>query len=128
MEILAVSGLVLVCAGISTFLSGHSPQFRMLAVSAAVIMIFIKTASAITAVSSQIQALLGESSIDTRYVAILFKGLGICLVTDLICDICTDCGEKALSGQMLLAGKISLLILSLPLYRALIELVKTLLI
>lgn len=128
MDILAVSGLVLVCAGVGCFLSGHSPQFRVFAAAAGALLLFIKALSVISSVSAQIQALFDESSIDTRYVGILFKGLGICLVTDFICDICTDSGEKALSGQMLLAGKISLLILALPLYKALIELVKTLLI
>lgn len=127
MDILVISGIVLVCAGAISLLSADSSQFRILAVAAAALMLFIKTSSSISSVSSQIKSLFIENSIDTQYIAILFKGLGICLVTELICDICSDCGEKALSGQMLLAGKISLLILSLPLYRALIELVKTLL-
>lgn len=43
-------------------------------------------------------------------------------------DYCKDCGENALASQVTLAGKLAMLSVSLPLFKAFVEIVKALLI
>lgn len=58
---------------------------------------------------------LGESvSIDNALLKILLKALGLCLIAQIASDICKDCGESALSTGVELAGKLSIVIMALP--------------
>ena len=67
------------------------------------------------------------SGIDNMYLSILFKSLGICYIVQLASDYCKDCGENALASQVTLAGKLAMLSVSLPLFKAFVEIVKALL-
>jgi hypothetical protein len=51
---------------------------------------------------------VGESA------ALLFKGLGVALLTQLCADFCRQSGEGQLAGGVELAGKAELLLLCLP--------------
>lgn len=57
-----------------------------------------------------------------EYGLILFKALGICLITQLASDACRDAGEAALASKADLAGKVTLLVLALPLFQKIGEL------
>ena len=54
--------------------------------------------------------------LDENLVTILWKVAGISLVTELAETVCADAGESALASKVELAGKISILVLSLPLF------------
>ena len=58
----------------------------------------------------------------------LFTLSGICYIVQLASDYCKDCGENALASQVTLAGKLAMLSVSLPLFKAFVEIVKALLI
>ena len=60
---------------------------------------------------------------DEEYLTVLFKALGICYITQFACDICKDSGENALATQAELAGKISLMVIALPLFESLADIV-----
>lgn len=127
MDIIVIIGFCIVSTVICKTVEKESGEIKILLMLAAVCVVFIKTADTLGAVFAQIRSLFYQAEIDSQYIKILFKGLGICYITRLACDFCKDCGENALAGQAELAGKISLLIISLPLFNALIEIVKSLL-
>lgn len=62
-----------------------------------------------------------------EYFAIMLKGLSIAFLCECACDICRDCGEGSIASKVEFAGKVELLLLSLPLLRSIIELSKDLL-
>ena len=53
---------------------------------------------------------------------ILFKTLGVAVVTQLAADLCRDAGESAMAGKVELCGKAAVLALSLPLASDLLRL------
>ena len=57
----------------------------------------------------------------SSYLSILFKTAGIALITTLAADMCRDCGEASLSSKVELCGKSTILLLSLPLIKAVFE-------
>ncbi|MGL5972939.1 MAG: SpoIIIAC/SpoIIIAD family protein [Oscillospiraceae bacterium] len=71
---------------------------------------------------SYIFYLTGE---DSGNLSLLVKGLGICFITQLTCDICEDSGQKAISTKVEMAGKFSILILALPLFTELIFIISS---
>lgn len=52
---------------------------------------------------------------------ILLKALGLCLVAQIASDVCKDCGESALSTSVELVGKLSIVLMALPVAAQLIE-------
>ena len=67
-----------------------------------------------------------KAGTDEEYLTILFKALGICYITQFASDICKDCGENTLAVQAEIAGKIALMLLALPLFGTLAELISEL--
>lgn len=59
--------------------------------------------------------LLGEGSGHGAYGEILFKALGIAILTQICADVCRESGENSLAGGVEMTGRIEILLLSLPL-------------
>lgn len=66
-------------------------------------------------------SLFAFAGLESGWLTVLFKTLGIALVTELAADICRDNGSNALAGVVELGGKAIILLLSLPLLRAVAE-------
>ena len=52
---------------------------------------------------------------------ILLKSLGICLVCEFASDVCKDMGQQGLSGAIELFGRVTVIILSLPIFESIIS-------
>lgn len=87
----------------------------MLTISCSVI-ILVSVFSQVSAVMDTINNIIAVSDINTSYVAILLKVIGICLITEFAVNTCKDAGSQALANNVSLAGKIMVTITSLPLY------------
>ena len=61
--------------------------------------------------------------IDSGYLGILVKIIGITYITEFSADLCKDAGYSALAGQIAIAGKLSVLGISMPVITALLEMV-----
>ena len=80
------------------------------------------TAAAVVSMApilNEMDSLRGESGLSAGETACISKAIGICCITQLAADVCKDAGETALSSGVLLTGKITLLLLTLPLFRPL---------
>jgi len=55
--------------------------------------------------------------------SLIFKCMGISLITQFVSDIASDSGNKALSNQMIFAGKVAVTALALPLFAQVIEII-----
>ena len=82
------------------------------------------TAAAVVSMApilTDMDALLSEGGLSPAQTAGISKAIGICCVTQLASDVCKDAGESALSSGALLTGKITLILLTLPLFRPLLD-------
>ena len=65
--------------------------------------------------------------IDTVYMSTLIKMMGITYLTEFSAGICKDAGYQAVSGQIEVFGKLTILAVSMPVITALLETVRELL-
>jgi stage III sporulation protein AD len=61
------------------------------------------------------------------YFTILIKALAIALSCQVCAEICRDCGENTLASKVELAGKIGIIILSLPILQQLLTMAREML-
>lgn len=70
---------------------------------------------------SMISSLTERAGLDSAVYDIILKALGICILTQLAADICRDSRETAMASAVELAGRISLLLLCVPLVEKLLD-------
>lgn len=127
MNIITITGLCLIASVICKSLEKNTPEIKILLAVCTVCIVFFKIAGELTRVISAIQEIFNRSDMDKDYLTVIFKGLGICYITQFGSDCCKECGENVIASQLELAGKIAMLIISLPLFTALVAIIEGLL-
>ena len=74
---------------------------------------------------SYVGTLMSGSSL-ADWQTLLFGAFGTALVSHVTAELCRDCGENSLAGFAELAGKVEILVLCLPLVKAVLEEVEAL--
>lgn len=118
-----IAGIAAVCLLLTVLLKKENPAFALLVIIAGAGLLFLtvsKMAGDAFSVLSNLKTEAGESA---AYVDLMFKVLGISIVTQLVCDVCRDNGASALASQTETAAKILVLSLLLPLFQTVIEII-----
>jgi stage III sporulation protein AD len=68
-----------------------------------------------------IQKLEGLVAIDTAYIGLVIKMVGITYAAEFAVNVCKDAGFGAIAGQIETFAKMSILVVSLPVLLALID-------
>ena len=103
-------------------LKKYSSEFTVLFEIGAVIFLFLYVYPYLCEIVDLIKNYGTDSGIDSAYINIIVKALGISLVTQFSSDLCKDAGENALASKTEFAGKIVMLASALPIIRSLFEL------
>ncbi len=74
-------------------------------------------------IAGYIDRLVSYVSVDITYIDIILKMIGIAYICQFATDICRDAGYQAIASQVEMAGKISLILLSMPVLMSVIDLV-----
>ena len=59
--------------------------------------------------------------LDSAYIGILLKMIGITYVAEFSANLCKDAGYQAIAGQIEMFGKLSILVISMPVLLALFD-------
>ena len=85
--------------------------------------------AAIHAVSPLVESVTGLLKMEevSTYATVLFKALGVAVLTETCASLCRECGENAAATGMELVGKVELLLLALPLIGEILSVAESLL-
>jgi len=128
MNLWPVIGIGITAAVLGVLLRQYRPEYAVFVSLAAGVVILFLVCTSIIPVVEHIQAILDMSSMPGEYAGVLFKALGICLLTQVACDTCKDAGESAIAAKVELAGKVAVLVISLPLFQQVLAVVHSLLV
>lgn len=87
----------------------------------AALMIFSYGLNKISVITREVRAFESAVGLEGEYIAILLKMVGIAYLTQLAVSLCRDAGHGAIAGQIGFAGKISMLIVSIPVLESLVQ-------
>ena len=116
-----IAVFTVVVALLSVILRGQRPEQATLLVLTAGIGILLLLLTRAQEVFDTLRHMLEQSGLPSEYIQILFKALGICLITQLASDTCKDAGEQAMASKAELAGRLALLTVGLPLFQKITE-------
>lgn len=123
MKIISIAGLCIVAAVLCKLFSTEGKEYALYIKLAAAAAVMSSVIIFISPIAETIRSIYEKAGADREYLSILFKALGICYITQFACDICKDSGENALAAHAELAGKVSLMMLALPLFSALADII-----
>lgn len=114
---MAIAAVAVITAFLAVVLRRTHPEQAMAVTLVAGILMVSAALKYMAPLLGNIQGMLEASGLSSEYVQILFKALGICVITQLASDACRDAGEQGLAAKTELAGKLTLLALALPLFQ-----------
>lgn len=127
MEILKIAAIGITASLLVLFVREHRPDVAVLIGLAAGILILFSVVNYLTEAISALQALMDKSGIDLEILQAVLKIIGIGYITEFAAHICEDSGSRGIADKILFGGKVLILIISLPLLSALIEIILSLL-
>ncbi len=116
MEIIAVVGLGVVAAFLSVVLRQYKSEYSLFVSLMAGILLLTFLMENIAPLLEEMGELLRSAGLEEDYLEILLKSLGVCFLVQLSSDACRDAGESAIAAKIEAAGKMAVLLLSLPLF------------
>lgn len=127
MTVFKVVGVALVAVAASLVLRAYRPELGLQIAIAAGVLILVLTLDELAAMSGFLGAVLGRFQIDTGYLKVMLKVIGVAYLAQFAADLCRDAGEGAVAGKVELAGRVLILALCLPVLAAILELVSSIL-
>jgi len=127
MDIFTVVIFCVISAVLSLVLRQYRPEYAILVSLACSVLVVVYLLKGIADLGEQLRSVLIGVMIPEELVSVVFKSLGVCILTELAGQVCQDAGEKAIAAKIQLAGKAALLTLSMPLFLRLLETASSLL-
>lgn len=121
-----IIGIALISVAICIILQKTNPEFSMLISLIAGVIIFGIIIANFSPIFDIVNKWMDEFNLNNIYITTVMKALGVCYLTQLAYETCKDSGYSAIAGKVELAGKVTIILLSLPMFISLLELIKKL--
>ena len=121
MDIIKISLLGICGVILGFFLKETRPEYGGLVTLGIGVMILGLAVGKIQYIFEVIEKLKDSLPVDGSYVATLIKMVGITYIGQFSAGICRDAGHQATAGQIDLFCRLSIMVLSLPIFMALLD-------
>lgn len=120
---LQATALVLVAAILCLTIGKQGKDFSILLTIAVCCMVLILGAAYLEPVLDFLQNLESMGQLDSSLIDVLFKVVGIAMLSEIAGMICTDAGNASMGKALHILGTAVILWLSIPIFNALLELI-----
>lgn len=123
MEVVKIGMIGLAGVLLATMLKKEKSEYGALISLLVCVVIFTFVISKMKVVMAFVERLEAMLSIDSSYIALLLKMIGIAYVAGFAMDVCKDAGYAAIGSQIETFAKISILVVSLPVLLTFLEVI-----
>ncbi len=121
MNIFKILGFIFIAAVLCLILKANRPEYALAVSIIAVLAVFATVLKSLVSPLSLIEQKIEKSGIESDYLKLALKALGIGYITSFIAESCRDAGQNSLALKAELAGKCAIFILSVPLILNILE-------
>ncbi len=126
MSIVSICVIAIVATILSLTVRRYNAELSLLISIGASVIILLSVIQYILTSVETVTTMLLKADINSQYILILLKVIGICFVTEFACDCTKEAGYDSLSSNIALAGKIIVLITAMPLFKNILSVVTSL--
>ena len=116
-------GLLLCTALLTTVLRTQRPEWAMGLSLLAGALVAVALLKELAPLVTTLRGMLTVGGLSENALAVVLRAAGICFVTQLAADACRDAGEGALAARAEMAGRVVLLLLTVPLFEQVLTLI-----
>ncbi len=127
MDIFAVSAIGIIGAILAITIKQTQPVIAILVSLVTGIVLIVYVSSSLGEIINSFHNIVSKSGIDPDFFKIALKACTIAYITEFASALCKDAGENAIAVKTEMAGKISILFLSMPILLSFISSVSELL-
>lgn len=117
-----IIGVSVISAVLYVLIKKYSPEYSILIESASALIILWLVYPYICNILDFFSEYTENGNLNAEYLKIVVKSLGTAILTQFAADICKDSGESALASKVEFAGKLIIIVMSLPIARSILEL------
>lgn len=121
MDILKIAAIGIITAFCALLLKENKSEAAMLVTIAGGCLILLSVIDYFVNIVAVVQAIADKSKIPSSLMLIILKVVGIGYITDFSAGVVEDAGQKSLAEKIVLAGKIIIMIISLPIITMLFD-------
>ena len=123
MDVVKIGMIGLAGVLLATMLKKEKSEYGVLISLVVCVAIFTFVISKMRVVMAFVERLESMLSIDSSYIALILKMIGIAYVAGFAMDVCKDAGYGAIGSQIETFAKISILVVSLPVLLTFLEVI-----
>ena len=124
MEIIKILGVAFVTAIVSVLLRSTKPELSFAVITAGVFVILMQIFSNISKISNVFIEITSLTGIENELLKLLLKLVSIGYLTEISAGILIDFGNVSLADKVVLGGKLTIILLSLPVIKTLLNLMQ----
>ncbi len=121
MNIAGMMALIIIAVMLALSLKSRNPEISSMMSVAICIIIISLCVSRMKIILNTLDRITGYINVDKTYIMILLKLIGIAYICEFASGISKDAGYSAVSSQIELAGKLTMLTISLPILMQVVE-------
>lgn len=121
MEIIRISVVGVAGVFLAILMKQVRPEYSLYITMAAGIAILFYSAGKLSYLITSLRNIQQYVPVDTEYMTILLKMIGITYIGQFCAGICKDAGYSAVAGQIEIYGRLAVLAVSMPVLTALLE-------
>jgi stage III sporulation protein AD len=118
--ILAIVGVLLALQ-----LKAQKPEYAIYLCLGISLLIFLKVTEQLQVILDGIRSIQDRLPLNSGYLQTLLKIVGITYIAEFASDLCKDAGYQTIAGQIQIFGKLSVLMVSIPILTALLDTIQT---
>lgn len=122
MNIIGIVSVAILGVVLCIIVKQEHPSFAIAIGIVTGVIILLYCLTGISEVVDFVSAFIDASGIKNDNFKIILKAVGICYITQFTADLCIDAGETSIASKIELAGRIAILVISLPMIQSLFQL------
>ncbi|MDK2926421.1 MAG: stage sporulation protein [Bacillota bacterium] len=122
MEIISLIGIAIIATLLAVLIRRDRPELALLLALTAAALIFLFAVTRLAGVISVLEGLAQRTGINRQYFSLLLKIIAIAYIAEFGAQVCRDAGQEAVAGAVEVAGKVLILVLSVPILIAVFDL------
>ncbi len=120
-------GIALVAAMLSLVIGKQASGIAFLMTLAAGVLILIGTLQTLRGILAVLYEMLAAAELESEVYLPVLQAVGIAVVVRVAAELCRDAGQGALAAKLEISGALAAVVVSLPLFQKVLEMVSSML-
>ena len=122
MEVVKIFGVSIFAVAMIIVLKNQRPEMALMLSIATGVMIMLFAIYKMSSIVNILNELISKSGVNKDFLFIIVKVIGIAYIVEFGKNICIDAGQSAIATKLEMAGKVIIVVLTLPLISSLVNL------